>query len=164
MERDIAELQRKLPDVENKLLAQLEQHKTQVLLRMDYLDKTAQDLSSREERTAKTVQKHDAQLTELENKMYGTGEEIPIPARIEEVYAAVKIVQEVQHKDLDSRVRMENQIASLNQWREWMPSIEQLNKSYVDGKEPLMLRIDEIRNRHDALELKVSQMDSNVLT
>ena len=62
---------------------------------MDYLDKTMQDLNSRVERTAKTVQKHDAQLTELENKMYGTGDEIPIPARIEEVFTAVKIVQEI---------------------------------------------------------------------
>ena len=77
--------------------------------------------------------------------MYGTGDEIPIPARIEQVFTAVKIANEAQHKDLENRIRMENQIASLNQWREWMPSIEKLNQSYVDGKEPLMLRFDELK-------------------
>ena len=46
-------------------------------------------------------------------------------------------------------------MASLNQWREWMPSIEQLNKSYIDGKEPLQLRVDEVKNRHETLEQKV---------
>ena len=56
--------------------------------------------------------------------MYGTGQELPIPARIEEVYSAVRIIQDVQHKDLENRVRIENQISSLNQWREWMPSID----------------------------------------
>ena len=112
---------------------------------MDHFDKTLQDLSTRVERTAKQVQKHDAQLIQLEDKMYGTGEEMPIPARIEEVFSAVKIIQDVQHKDLENRVRIENQISSLNQWREWMPSIEQLNKSFVDGREPLMIRIEELR-------------------
>ena len=108
MERDLAELQRQLPDTDNRLQAKLEQHTTQALLRMDYLDKTMQDINSRIERSAKSVQKHDVQLAELETKMYGSGEEIPIPARIEELFAAVKIVQEVQHKDLDGRMRMEN--------------------------------------------------------
>ena len=108
MERDLAELQRQLPDTDNRLQAKFDQHTTQALLRMDYLDKTMQDINSRIERSAKSVQKHDAQLAELETKMYGSGEEIPIPARIEELFAAVKIVQEVQHKDLDGRMRMEN--------------------------------------------------------
>ena len=95
MERDIAELQRQLPDTANKLEAKFEQHSTQNMLRMDYLDKTMQDINSRIERSAKSVQKHDAQLAELETKMYGSAEEIPMPARIEELFAAVKIVQEV---------------------------------------------------------------------
>ena len=79
-----------MPDTENRLQAKLEQHTTQALLRMDYLDKTMQDINSRIERSAKSVQKHDAQLAELETKMYGSGEEIPIPARIEELFAAVE--------------------------------------------------------------------------
>ena len=45
-----------------------------------------------------------------------------------------------------------------------MPSIEQLSKSYVDGKEPLMLRVEELRNRHELLEGKVSSIDTNTLT
>ena len=96
--------------------------------------------------------------------MYGTNEELPIPAKIEEVFAAVKILQDVQHKDLENKVRIENQISSLNQWREWMPSIEQLNKSFVDGREPLLIRIDELRQRHDALDHKVQMLDTNTLT
>ena len=60
LERETAELTRKVPDVENRLNVQHETTKTQSLLRMDHFDKTLQDLSSRVERTAKQVQKHDA--------------------------------------------------------------------------------------------------------